>query len=527
MKKKDLVAASPPAEPLAPLTEGAALEFIRTETVLSKFPLHNLSKGRIDIQILKTASDNGQVELKWEVSYNERYGQARQLAYKLDTIVIDPKLDQLGRPLPETVRLGSLHDICQQLGLTGGKNKSAIKKALLQNAGAFINAKLKYRANDGSERPLHAGFARYSVIFTGEKFPDGRKTDAVYIVLNQIYREILNYAPTRPLDLAYKKVLAPAAQRLYEIVSYKIFSALKNKHPYAKLLYSEYCTFSTQQRYFDYDHFKKQMYKVHLPHLKSGYLEKVHYESAPDDPGGKTDWFMCYIPGPKARAEFSAAQRGTRARPPVDVQVQVETPGDAKHAPRQRALPLPMAEPPKPVNPQLFAELIRRGISPARAASLLSSLPEDQPFTDQLEWGDYLITRQPEAFRNPPGFYISLLRDNITPPENFETSRARKLREEARQAHTLQEQRRAQLEIDYREYRARLVEDYITAHMSPADLQALVSAKAAERRREYRTLPPSTILEIAQRDARIEVAKMIALPSFESFCAEHEPRVSE
>ena len=69
--------------------EPAALEIIRTETVLSRLPIHNLAKrGNVNIQILKTTAD-GNVELKWIVSYSDRYGQARQLAYKLDTIVIN------------------------------------------------------------------------------------------------------------------------------------------------------------------------------------------------------------------------------------------------------------------------------------------------------------------------------------------------------------------------------------------------------------------------------------------------------
>ena len=59
------------------------LNVIRTEHVLSQFPAHNLSKkGKIDIQIVKR-NPQGEIEIKWEVTYNDRYGQARQIAYKL------------------------------------------------------------------------------------------------------------------------------------------------------------------------------------------------------------------------------------------------------------------------------------------------------------------------------------------------------------------------------------------------------------------------------------------------------------
>src|SRR5579864_8923896 len=100
-----------------PRMESIGLDIIRTETVLSKLPVHNLAKkGRVDIRILRTTS-TGEVELKWEVSYNERYGQARQLAYKLDTIVINQRIEEVGRPLPHRICLGSLNQIAQELGL--------------------------------------------------------------------------------------------------------------------------------------------------------------------------------------------------------------------------------------------------------------------------------------------------------------------------------------------------------------------------------------------------------------------------
>ena len=155
---------------------------------------------------------------------------ARQLAYKLDTIVINRKIDEASRPLPKVIRLGSLRDIGTELGLSAGKSIINLRKAFLQNAFLGITAKLKYKSVDGNERTLEAGFNRYNVIFTGQQLPDGSKADAVYLILNEPYWEVLNNAPTRPLNYDYLKALAPAAQRFYEIVSYKIYAALKYHH---------------------------------------------------------------------------------------------------------------------------------------------------------------------------------------------------------------------------------------------------------------------------------------------------------
>src|SRR5207248_4158774 len=99
------------------------------------------------------------------------------------------------------------------------------------------------------------------------------------------------------------KDLPPASQRFYELLSYQIFAALKHARPRAKLTYSEYCTYAPQTRYLDFDRVKKQMYKVHAPHRKSGYIAAVEFE-ATTDKENKPDWLMLYTPGPKARAEY-------------------------------------------------------------------------------------------------------------------------------------------------------------------------------------------------------------------------------
>ena len=283
------------------------LHVIRTETVLSKLPMHNLAKrGNFRIHIMKT-DEHGKVDLHWEVSPNPQHGDPRQLSYKLDTIIINQRIDQLDRPLPKLIKLGSLREIAKELGLPPSDTNS-IREAALKNAATFITAKITYKGKDRLEWRLEAGFTRYSVIFTGDKLPDGSRADAVYVNLNDPYWEVLNNAPIRPLNYGYLKELPPTPQRFYEIISYRIFSTIKYGRSHAKLRYSEYCTFSAQHRNYDYDHVKKQMYKVHRPHLQSGYIQKVTIETT-TDAEGQLDWMMCYVPGPKAKAEYQAFNR--------------------------------------------------------------------------------------------------------------------------------------------------------------------------------------------------------------------------
>jgi hypothetical protein len=515
-----------PAQIEEQFQELAPLNIIRTETVLSKLPIHNLAKkGTINIHIIQK-NQQGKVELLWKVSPSRDYGEPRALAYKLDTIVINRRLDEAGRPLPGIIRLGSLRELAQELGL--GSDTATVRKALLQNASAFITAKLTYKGNDKRERRLETGFTRYSVAFTGEQLPDGNKADAVYLILNKPYHEVLNNAPIRPLDYDYLQQLPPAAQRFYEILSRKIFAALKFKHPTASLRYSEYCTYSAQCRYFERHPVQNQMSAIHREHKKFGYITDVQYQPT-TDAENKADWIMYYTPGPKAKAEYHAFTRSGRVietSPDLageEGEVPPPIPARRSASPRQQHLRFaapPETPTPEPGGDPVLAQMIRRGISARRAITLLAGA-NPEFVLDQLEWGDHLIQSQPGQIKNPPGFYIHLIIEKIPPLETFETSRRRKERDAARAADTEAHHRRVQLEEDYRTYRASEIERHIAAHVKPADLEELIAGRVSQRRNEAwsKNLPLQTIREIAERDARSAIAEKIPLLSFEEFSA--------
>jgi hypothetical protein len=410
---------------------------------------------------------------------------------------VNRRLDELGRPLPRIVRVGSLKEICKELGMIeSGKNTRDVRTAFLQNASAFITAHLSYRGADSIERRLQAGFTRYGVVFTGDKLPDGQRADAVYITLNAPYWEVVNSAPVRPLNYDYLKNLTPAAQRFYEIVSFRIYASFKNGRAAARIAYSDYCAFSAQQRYYDQEHFRVQMYKVHKPHLQSGYLASVRAAPAADGEG-KPDWILIYTPGPKARVEYD-----TFSRKQKDL-------SDGEPEPPPGA-----AEPPA----GLLAELIRRGVAEARARQLLSGLSGDELVQDQLEWGDYLVRTAPEGkFTNPPGLFVSLLRDNILPPPDFETTRRRKLRQEGARAEDRRRAEEAEQRLRYDEYREREAARRLEASSSEPDYQARLEAHRRSYIEQFPRLPPKALEEICRRALQAELVR--DLPSFEEFCS--------
>ena len=502
-------------------SEALSLELIRTETVLSRMPVHNLAKqGRVNIQIVKT-TPAGEVELKWEVSYSERYGQARQLAYKLDTIIVNQRIDEAGRPLPKLLRIGSLNEICAELNLAthAGENAKDLKRAFLQNASAFITAKFNYRANDGTERHVEAGVTRYGVIFTGEKLPDGRKADAVYISFNDPFWEVLNNAPVRPLDRTYMKTLPPAAQRFYEIISRKIFAALKNDYARAKISYSEYCTFSAQLRHFERQRVQDQMAKVLRPHKASGYITAMKYEPI-IDAQNQPDWILYLTPGPKARAEFAAAHTRRKVLKPGNTSTLETHQRQLKHnpsAPRQAESKVELIAQSK-FDPVLVSELTRRGITEEKALEILANVRPGQDIVTQLEHYDQLIEHAGFRIKNPPGFYIRLIEKNIPVPDGFESSAKRKAREEAEERkrnRRAAEDARELLELEYDQYCDGETERYILEH--PDIFSALKDAKLQEERERPYGLSFESAEAMAARRAKWDIREQVPLLTFGEF----------
>ncbi|AGA31700.1 hypothetical protein Sinac_7671 (plasmid) [Singulisphaera acidiphila DSM 18658] len=442
-----------------PTTELVPVNTIRVETAFTRYPMHRLArKGNIEISI--SDGDERSGETRWEVDYSKKHGQPGPLAYKLDTLIINRRIEEARRPISRLLKLGSLSDICRELGLCdSGKNRSDVKKALYQNAFAGISTKTRYKQVDGTENTVEAAFTRYSVIFTGEKLPNGQKADGVYITLNDVFMRVINGAMTRPLDYDYLKSLPPAPQRFYELLSYQMYAALKYDRPRAKLVYSEFCAHAPQMRHAEWKRARAQMSKVIQPHLESGYIGKVDYQDTVDR-DGQPDWIMLYMPGPKARAEFRAFNK--RGGPNV---LEIE--------PLESSLEIT-----GPVVSELEAELIAFGVTPEIAGELVSAYSEER-IKAQLERVSWAINKKPDKIDEPAAYLVEAIKKDFAAPKSFVSHAEKQRREEAKKkkdrlaSEALRRQKQQEADEAAELQRA---DDYYAA-LSPED-QAAINSQA-------------------------------------------------
>ena len=208
------------------------------------------------------------------------------------------------------------------------------------------------------------------------------------------------------------KALPPMAQRFYEIISYQIYAALLHQNKNCRLRYSEFCKLSTATRYFTYDQVKKQMYKIHKPHIDSGYLEGgIRFEATLDE-NDKADWWIFYKPGPNAGKQYEDF---------------TALPG--KESPTPAPTPEAPSAPPEPVDsPETIAlaeRLIDAGVGRAEALTLARTLPEE--CAKQLDYLPYA------EIKSTPGAYLaSAIRSSFGPPKAFQEELARRQEEERR-----------------------------------------------------------------------------------------------
>jgi hypothetical protein len=107
-----------------------------------------------------------------------------------------------------------------------------------------------------------------------------------------------------------------------------------------------------------------------------------------------------------------------------------------------------VSNPERSLDRGLLYQLMRRGISEKTSAELLRNLRPGQEVMDQLAWGDYLLKSVPRGkFYNSAGILITLIKENAIPPDTFESTRKRKLREAAEEARDQQSRELARLEL--------------------------------------------------------------------------------
>jgi hypothetical protein len=371
-----------------------------------------------------------------------------------------------------------------------------IKTATILSEGAVYFAGRKVWAKDAFNVITR-------LVLLGTEMEDGKTADRHYVWFSDWQLENINNNYLLPIDYeAYKQLKNHTAKILVPLLQIWLYAS-RDAGCFEKR-YEEFCQF-LNIRVYEHPSKIKEKLGPSLDELKThGYLSNWQVERTSDGAGYK----IILYHGEKFHRDLQA-RTARRLESRHGLKEKEGCGPDASHTLRV-------------VDDQLLKAMTERGILVEVARELMVNAAENQEVMDQLDWGDYLISQSSGGkFRNPPGFYVYLVRANVTPPHHFETSRGRRLREEAEKARLRAVQERAELELAYMEYERQAVDSYIAANCSNESYSQAIEAKKRELRGNYKNaafLTEEQRTELAVSCFRKDIASSVHITSFESFC---------
>jgi hypothetical protein len=294
--------AKPPASP-----------YVRSEVNFLRYPFFVLTTRDIHkIDRIEYEEEHENSSIYWKVSRNIDHtipGPFDKRVYR----AIEEILDKLPRPVPSLVKIGSLNQLCNVMGLSrAGKDqkvagiyKRMVKQSLKRISLTGVESENAFydKAHRRRVPSFEGAFHLFNVFFRGQLLPDGELADAIYLSLNPLYVASLNTFYVRPLDYEYMRSLrTPLTQRLYEILGLR-FRGLKDSR-YIRYDYHQLCQILpiTPQR--SLKDAKKILHAHHIKLQKTGYLAKVEWQASQST----HPWEIVYWPGPKAKEELKRAR---------------------------------------------------------------------------------------------------------------------------------------------------------------------------------------------------------------------------
>ena len=361
------------------------------------------------------------------------------------------------------------------------------------------------------------------LVLLGTAMEDGTVADKHYVWFSDWQIENINSNYLLPIDYdSYKQLRNHIAKILVPLLQIWLYAS-REQGCFEKR-YEEICQFLNIRAYQHQSKIKEKLGPSLDELTAHGYLSKWRLEKTSDGAGYKIvlyhgEKFHRDLRRRAAPAGLNGANNSSQT--PADTRSLAAAPNfsranEVKRTPKVEQGTVPV------VDDNVLKALMERGISVERSRELLSNAGDGQQIIDQLEWGDYLIARSGAGkFYNPPGFYVRLIESKVVPPEHFETSHKKRLREEAHRARTQTIQEQAALELEYLEYRKFEVDKYLNEKVPPQAYQEAIESNKKELQRVEKggaVLTDQAWTELAVARFRKQTASQLNLMSFGDFC---------
>lgn len=487
-------------------------DFVKIEKNLASFGFFTPSSKRSKNTKAKTVSftkvlDGKRVEAKATIAPAAIYGlpitadQDKYLALQKLIAEIRQRNGQISNPI--TFTSAELLQLLQKHRRSGKNYKDVEEWLRVMTATTIVSEGAVYFAGKKAwATDVFHVFDR-AVVF-GSEIEPGKIADRNYVWLSSWQLENINSNHQLPIDfVAYRELKNHIAKALVPLLQIWLYAS-RQDGLYAKR-YDELCHLLNLSQYRQRSRILEQ-FSPSLDELKRhGYLANWSIEDAAERKAYK----IVFYHGAKfyrdrqlrvvrSDRQLRAQEREERPQPPEGT--------------------LPPERPTDDTSTDLVRALVSRGVAEAQARKVIAKVAPGQQVLDQVEWGDQLV-RQGKV-QNPPGLYVSLIRDNTPIPESFETSRKREYREAERHRQEAAREKQSRLEQGYRAYQQRAVDEHLE-RLEPPKLEEMLESTSRALLVEFKNLghlAPDQLQKLARARLCSDVAKNLPLLGFTAFC---------
>jgi plasmid replication initiation protein len=294
---------------------GAGQKIVRAEVNLLNLPFFVLSGREMHTQretVYEVEERVGDtlVQRIWRVTGSQHLGHPAPFDKKVFR-AIEAIIDEQGYPVENPVTF-TTYELLKKMGeRIGGRQYQMVRKSIDRIVATTIIAQNIFWRK--SRRSWHSEtFHIYErCIHQGEELPGGRIAEKNHLWLHPLYLESLNARYVKPIDYEYYKSLErPVAKRLYELLGYKFYGAMKNGSDTLVYNYQTLCKLLPlkPQKYPSLA--KRCMSGAHEELIRTGFLAHAVWRG----------WKIYYQAGPKALEEFQClARKAEEALEPLGV----------------------------------------------------------------------------------------------------------------------------------------------------------------------------------------------------------------
>jgi hypothetical protein len=393
------------------------------------------------------------------------------------------------------------YELLRYLGLSdSGTNFREVTQWIDRMVSTTIRSENAVYLNKGKRYAIDIFHVFDRAVLAGQELEDGSVAQMNYVYLSKWQLENINSNFLLPIDLySYLQLRRDVAKALFGHLHTWFFASRGGK---VETRYSYLCELLDIQRWAHLSRIKQALEPA-LEELKAiDYVQSWFIERTID----KSDFKLVLYPGQKilrtGRPRLAATMNNGGV---IDVEFE-----------------------------KTVRALVERGVREDTARRLLLDVPEEQQVGDQLEYFDDLLRKSGRTILNPPGFLVTMVRENWTVPVDLVRTRRLGLQQRAEQnkgnpsavIEAKLELRRLELQEKYQTYLEESIERGIRAAYVGDSLQKKLKALKKQVVAKHPELYPKNLdgwvlcpalEQHARRALSDEIQSTLTLMSLEEF----------